>query len=43
VNGDLVNHGAASTADREKIAIQADGTEVEFRRVENRTLSPVAQ
>jgi hypothetical protein len=34
VNGDLVNEGFASTADRGRIALQAEGTEVEFRRVE---------
>jgi hypothetical protein len=33
VNGDLVNEGHASTADHGRIAIQAEGTEVEFRRV----------
>ncbi len=39
VNGDLVNHGSNATADRGKIAIQAEGTEVEFRKLE---LSPLA-
>jgi hypothetical protein len=34
VNGDLVNEGHAATADSGKIALQAEGTEVEFRRVE---------
>ena len=34
VNGDLVNDGFDSTADRGRIALQAEGTEVEFRRVE---------
>jgi hypothetical protein len=34
VNGDKVNDGFDSTADRGKIAIQAEGTEVEFRKVE---------
>jgi len=38
VNGDLVNDGHDATADRGRIAIQAEGTEVEFRRVE---LSPL--
>jgi hypothetical protein len=33
VNGDLVNHGFNSTADRGKIALQAEGSEVEFRKV----------
>jgi len=34
VNGDKVNDGFESTADRGKIALQAEGTEVEFRKVE---------
>jgi hypothetical protein len=34
VNGDLVNEGFNSTADRGQIAIQAEGAEVEFRRVQ---------
>jgi hypothetical protein len=34
VNGDLVNDGFSSTADHGRIALQAEGTEVEFKRVE---------
>lgn len=34
VNGDLVNEGSNATADHGKIAIQAEGTEVEFRKIE---------
>ena len=34
VNGDEVNHGTKSTAKKGKIALQAEGTEVEFRKVE---------
>ena len=34
VNGDLVNDGFNSTADRGRLAIQAEGAEVEFRRVQ---------
>lgn len=34
VNGDLVNDGFGATADRGRIAIQAEGTEMEFRRIE---------
>jgi hypothetical protein len=34
VNGALVNDGFGSTADRGRIALQAEGTRVEFRRVE---------
>ena len=38
VNGDLVNHGSKSTAKKGKIALQAEGTEVEFRKVELESL-----
>jgi hypothetical protein len=38
VNGDLVNDGLGATADSGKIALQAEGTEVEFRRVEMKPL-----
>jgi hypothetical protein len=34
VNGDLVNHGFGATASKGKIAIQAEGGEVEFRKLE---------
>jgi 3-keto-disaccharide hydrolase len=34
VNGDLVNQGTDATADRGRIALQAEGTEVEFRKVQ---------
>jgi len=34
VNGDLVNHGKNCTASKGKIAVQAEGTEVEFRKLE---------
>ena len=33
VNGDLVNHGFDCTADKGQIALQAEGSEVEFRKV----------
>jgi hypothetical protein len=33
INGDFVNHGFNSTADRGAIAIQAEGTEVEIRKI----------
>ncbi len=39
VNGDLVNHGTECTADRGRIAIQAEGARCEFRRIE---LQPLA-
>ncbi len=34
VNGDLVNEGFNCTADRGRLAIQAEGAEVEFRKVQ---------
>lgn len=34
VNGDFVNHGTDCTASKGQIALQAEGTEVEFRKVE---------
>jgi len=40
VNGDLANNGFDASADSGKIAIQAEGTEVEFRRVELSSLPP---
>jgi len=33
VNGDLVNHGFDCTADKGQIAVQAEGSEVEFRKM----------
>ena len=38
VNGDLVNYGYNATADNGQIALQAEGSEVEFRKVE---LTPI--
>jgi Domain of Unknown Function (DUF1080) len=43
VNGTLVNDGFGATADRGKIAIQAEGVEVEFRKVQIGPLPPVAK
>jgi hypothetical protein len=40
VNGDLVNHGTKATATKGMIALQAEGSEVEFRKVE---LTPLAK
>ncbi len=40
VNGDLVNHGTDCTADKGQIAIQAEGSEVEFRELE---LTPITE
>jgi hypothetical protein len=38
VNGDFVNHGSKCTARKGKIAIQAEGSEVEFRKLD---LTPI--
>jgi lysophospholipase L1-like esterase len=40
VNGDMVNHGAKCTATKGQIALQAEGSEVEFRKLE---LTPIAK
>lgn len=40
VNGDLVNHGYDCTASEGQIAIQAEGVEVEFRRLD---LTPITE
>ena len=40
VNGDLVNHGKKATATKGRIALQSEGSEVEFRKVE---LTPLAE
>lgn len=39
VNGDLVNHGFNATASSGQIALQAEGSEVEFRKVYLRPIS----
>jgi hypothetical protein len=38
VNGELVNHGSKCTATKGHIALQAEGSEVEFRKIE---LTPI--
>ena len=38
VNDELVNHGMKCTADKGRIAVQAEGTEVEFRKLD---LTPI--
>jgi len=40
VNGVLVNHGTQCTATSGKIALQAEGSEVEFRKLELTRISP---
>jgi hypothetical protein len=39
VNGDLVNDGSDATADRGQIALQSEGSEVEFRKI---SLTPIS-
>jgi Domain of Unknown Function (DUF1080) len=39
VNGDLVNHGTACSASKGQIALQAEGSEVEFRKLELTTIT----
>jgi len=41
VNGNLVNDGTGATARSGRIALQAEGSEVEFKRVELQPLAPV--
>lgn len=40
VNGDLVNHGSKCTASKGQLALQAEGSEVEFRKLE---LTPIME
>jgi hypothetical protein len=40
VNGDLVNAGSEATADHGQIAVQSEGSEVEFRKL---SLTPIAR
>jgi hypothetical protein len=40
VNGDLVNHGFDCTAKEGQIALQAEGSEVEFRKL---LLTPISE
>ena len=40
INGDLVNHGFDCTASKGQIAVQAEGSEVEFRKIE---LTPITE
>jgi hypothetical protein len=40
VNGDLVNHGSDCTASKGHIALQAEGSEVEFRTL---VLTPITE
>jgi hypothetical protein len=40
VNGDLVNDGFDATADQGRIALQSEGSEVEFRKL---VLTPITR
>ncbi len=40
INGDMVNHGFDCTANKGQIAVQAEGSEVEFRKIE---LTPISE
>ena len=42
VNGDLVNHGTGCTASKGQIALQAEGSEVEFRKLELSTIDTLS-
>ena len=42
VNGDMVNHGTKCTATRGQIALQAEGSEVEFRKLEIKTITKLS-
>ena len=42
VNGDLVNHGFNCTAQKGNIALQAEGAEVEFRKVQYTPITKVS-
>jgi hypothetical protein len=43
VNGDLVNHGTECTASKGQIALQAEGSEVEFRKLELSTIDSLSE
>jgi hypothetical protein len=40
VNGDLINYGFDCTANKGQIALQAEGSEVEFRKI---LLTPITK
>ena len=43
VNGDLVNHGTDCTADKGQLAIQAEGSEGEFRKLERTPITKLSR
>jgi hypothetical protein len=43
VNGTVVNYGFDCTADKGQIALQAEGSEVEFRRIELKAITEISE
>lgn len=43
VNGTLVNYGFNCTTDRGQIALQAEGSEVEFRKIEIKAIATISE
>jgi len=43
VNSDLVNHGFDCTADKGQIALQAEGSEVEFRKLQLTSITELSE
>ena len=43
LNGTLVNHGFNCTTDKGQIAVQAEGSEVEFRKIEIRPITKISE
>jgi len=43
LNGVLVNHGYDCTADKGQIALQAEGSEVEFRKIELKAITAISE
>jgi hypothetical protein len=43
VNGELVNHGFDCTAEKGQIALQAEGSEVEFRKIELNAITTITE
>jgi hypothetical protein len=43
VNGDLVNYGHNCTATKGQIAVQAEGSEVEFRKLELTAIDQITE
>ena len=43
LNGILVNHGYDCTADKGQIALQAEGSEVEFRKIELKAITTISE